>query len=56
MEQVILLAELVYLGTPFVEYIEVMAFPNLDTCILYTDLNSDNIAYQIWLEYQTKRS
>ena len=53
MEQVILLAELVYLGTPFVEYIEVMAFPNLDACILYTDLNSDNIAYQIWLEYQT---
>lgn len=48
-----LLAELVYLGTPYVEYIEVMVFPNLDTCILYTDLNSDNIAYQIWSEHQT---
>ena len=30
-----------------------MVFPNLDTCILYTDLNSDNIAYQIWSEHQS---
>ena len=51
--ETLLLAELVYLGTPYVEYIEVMSFRSFEACVLYTDLNSDSIAYSIWLEYQT---
>jgi len=51
--ETLLLAELVYLGTPYVEYIEVMSFKSFEACVLYTDLNSDSIAYQIWSEYQS---
>jgi len=49
----LLLAELTYLGTNYVEYWQVMSFKSIEACFMYGDLNSENIAHQLLSNYRS---
>jgi|TARA_A100001015_G_C14320088_1_gene455260 hypothetical protein len=49
----LLLAQLTYLGTAYVEYWQVMSFRSFEACFIYGDLNSENIAHQLLSNYRS---
>ena len=50
--QIVLLAELAYLGVPYVDILEIAWFDTMQACITYTEINGDNEAYDIYSNWR----